>query len=78
MEFRFWPFQGSSPLPFPSVSLTLKLGPGTSLVGPVVENPPPVRGDVGSVPGQGTKISQAALQLENLYTAAKTQHSQNK
>ena len=31
--------------------------------GPVVKNPPPGAGDVGSIPGQGTKIPHATGQL---------------
>ena len=31
--------------------------------GPVVKNPPSSAGDVGSIPGQGTKIPHAAGQL---------------
>ena len=31
--------------------------------GPVVKNPPPNAGDMGSIPGQGTKIPHAARQL---------------
>ena len=31
--------------------------------GPVVKNPPYNAGDVGSIPGQGTKIPHAAEQL---------------
>ena len=45
--------------------------PGT----PVVKNPSCIAGDMGSIPGQGTKIPQAVEQLI-LYTTRKTQHSQ--
>ena len=31
--------------------------------GPVVKNPPSIAGDVGSIPGRGTKIPHAAGQL---------------
>ena len=36
---------------------------GTSTCGPVVKHPPCNAGDVGWIPGQGTKISHAAEQL---------------
>ena len=39
--------------------------------GPVVENPPSNAGDVGSIPGRGTKIPYAAGQLLSLRTATK-------
>ena len=38
---------------------TLRYFPG----GQVVKNPPPIAGDVGSIPGWGTKIPHAAGQL---------------
>ena len=36
---------------------------GDFLGGPVVKNPPSNEGDMGSIPGQGTKIPRAAGQL---------------
>ena len=36
---------------------------GTSTCGPVVKHPPSNAGDVGWIPGQGTKIPHAAEQL---------------
>ena len=36
---------------------------GTSPGGPMVKNPPSNAGDVGSIPGRGTKIPHAAGQL---------------
>ena len=45
--------------------------------GTVVKNLPSNAGDEGLIPGQGTKILQAASQLI-LYTTRKTQHSQKK
>ena len=47
---------------------------GTSPNGPVVKNLPPNAGDVGSIPGRGTKIPHASGQL-SLHTAMKTYHS---
>ena len=40
--------------------------------GPVVKNPPSNAGDVGLIPGQGTKIPHAAGQLS--LCAATTEH----
>ena len=50
---------------------------GTSLVVqlPVVRNPPSNVGDVGSIPGWGTKIPRATERL-SLHATVKTQHSQ--
>ena len=52
--------------------------------GPVVKNPPSNAGDMGLIPGQGTKIPRALGQLsprtttrESLCTTVKTQYSQN-
>ena len=45
--------------------------------GPVVKNPPSNAGDVGSIPGRGTKIPHAMGQL-NLHATTKNPHSQNK
>ena len=42
--------------------------------GPVVENPPSNAGDMGSIPGWGTQILQAAKNI--LPSTTKTQHSQ--
>ena len=49
----------------------LKYRAGTSLMVPVVKNPPSSAGDTGSIPGQGTKISHAVGQLESGWTATK-------
>ena len=58
--------------------------------GPVVKNPPSNAGDTGSIPGQGSKISHAAGQLnlcatttekpavKSPYAAMKNQRSQKK
>ena len=40
---------------------------GTSLVGPVVKNPPPNAGGTALIPGRGTKIPYTAGQLQNLH-----------
>ena len=45
--------------------------------GPVVKNPPSNVGDVGSIPGRGTKIPHAVGQL-SLPVTTKNPHSQNK
>ena len=37
--------------------------------GPVVKNMPSNAGDTGSIPGQGTKITHAMMQLESLHAA---------
>ena len=42
--------------------------------GPVVKNPPSNAGDMGSIPGWGTQILQAAKNI--LPSTTKTQHSQ--
>jgi len=42
--------------------------------GPVVKNLLSIAGDMGSIPGQGTKIPHAEGQL-SLSTTTKTQHS---
>ena len=42
----------------------------TSLVGPVVKNPPSNARDAGLIPGQGTKIPHAAGQLSPCATTA--------
>ena len=47
--------------------------PGVQL--PVVRNPPSNVGDVGSIPGWGTKIPHATEGL-SLHATVKTQHSQ--
>ena len=44
--------------------------PGRDFPGdPVVKNPPSNAGDVGSIPGQGTKIPRAMGQLSSCTTA---------
>ena len=43
----------------------------------MVKNPPSNAGDVGSIPGRGTKIPHAVGQL-NLHATTKNPHSQNK
>ena len=47
--------------------MLLKKIKGTSPGCPVVKNPPCNAGDVGSIPGQGTKIPYAAEQLSPPY-----------
>ena len=42
--------------------------------GPVVKNPPSNAGDVGSIPGQGTKISHATGQLSPHATTTELAH----
>ena len=42
--------------------------------GPVVKNPPSNEGDVGSIPGQGTKIPHAAGQLNPCTTTTEPAH----
>ena len=42
--------------------------------GPVVKNPPCNAGDVGSIPGQGTKIPHTAEQLSLSATAREFMH----
>ena len=45
------------------------------LGGPVVKNPPSNAGDMGSIPGRGTKIPHAMEQLsQNTTTAEPTHH----
>ena len=43
--------------------------------GPVVKNSPPNAGDVGWIPGQGTKIPHAAEQLSPHTAATQPPHS---
>ena len=45
------------------------------LVGPLVQNPPSSAGDVGSTPGQGTKIPHAVGQLNLQAATTETTHS---
>ena len=47
----------------PFLQSPLKWHPGNFPGGPVVKNPPYNAGDVGSIPGQGTKIPHAMGQL---------------
>ena len=47
---------------------TKKKKPGNISGGPVVKNPPCNAGDVGSIPGQGTKIPHAMGQLRPTQT----------
>ena len=42
--------------------------------GPVVKNPPSNAGDVGSIPGQGTKIPHATGQLSPRATTTEPAH----
>ena len=47
-----------------SPTLSLKSKSGISLVGPVVKNLPSTAGEVGSIPGWGTKIPHASGAME--------------
>ena len=54
----------------------IKLDCGDFPGGPVGKNPPSSAGDMGSIPGQGTKIPHSPGQTSPRATT-KTQHSQN-
>ena len=57
---------------------TLKVRPGEFSNGPVVKNPPCSAGDMGLIPGQGTKIPHAMERLSPCTAAGESMHHNEK